>query len=312
MDWPTLFEAHGIPYVTSGPNTKRGNISIRCPWCGDDDPSEHLSISLSKDAYGCWRNTQHTGRKPYPLVAALLNCSFTQAKLIIQQFSMPDPESLEQAINALGEPIVATYKHNAPQGLPGTFKPIKPVGLTRRFWHYLEGRGFDDVGKLVNRYGLLCAQTGEQKDRVILPLYSNGKLAGWTGRAIQRTINAPRYLSSGPAVKEIIFNEDNLTGGRCLFIAEGPFDALKVDFYGHPQIRATCLFGVNPTIPQISILRKVIPRFNYTAILFDAAATEQALSLREYLPSGVDIATLPAGVKDPGELTKKQMLEYGL
>jgi hypothetical protein len=308
MDWVAFLEAQGVEYTTAGPNTRRGQLSIKCPWCGADDPSEHLSIALNKDAYGCWRNAQHAGRKPYPLVAALLGCSFTQAKLIVQQFSTPDPESLEAAMEALGGATVPVQQPKLPQGLPTAFKAIKPMGLTGRFWRYLARRGFDDVGRLVEQYGLLCAQTGEMKDRVILPLYSGGKLIGWTGRAIQRTVDAPRYLSSSPEVKQIIFNEDELTGGERLLITEGPFDALKVDFYGRPRIRATCLFGVNPTLPQISILRGISRRYR-TAILFDHDAYEQAMALRDYLPN-VGIEMLPHNVKDPGMLSKKQVLEY--
>ena len=307
MDWVGFLEASNIEYVSSGPNTRKGQISIKCPFCGDDDPSEHLSISLTKDAYGCWRNAQHAGRKPYPLVAALLNCSFSQAKLIIQQFSTPDPESLEESLVALGATKTAADKPVLPQGLPTEFKAIKPLGLTGRFWRYLERRGFDDVGKLINQYKLLCAQTGEMKDRVILPLYSTGKLIGWTGRAIQKTITAPRYLTSSSLVKNTIFNEDDLNGGEHLLITEGPFDAMKVDYYGRPRIRATCLYGVIPVIPQIAILRQIIKRFNYTAILFDNGALDQAMALRDYLPSGVGITTLPYGVKDPGDLTQDEV-----
>jgi hypothetical protein len=308
MDWVAFLEAHGVDFVSSGPNTKRGNLSVKCPWCGPDDPSEHLSIALNKDAYGCWRNAQHAGKKPYPLVAALLNCSFSQAKLVVQQFSAADPETLEDAIAALGGATKPIQQPDLPQGLPPTFKPIKPTGLTRRFWRYLEGRGFDDVAALIDRYGLMCCQLGRWKDRIILPIYSNDKLIGWTARAIQDTINASRYLTSSPEVKNTIFNEDELLGGEKLFITEGPFDALKVDFYGSPRIRATCLFGVNPTLSQIFILRQVMKRYKQAGILFDSEAQEQAMQLRDYLISKTTIDFLPAGVKDPGALSSSQVV----
>lgn len=308
MDWIAFLTAHEIDFVTGGSNTKRGNVSLRCPWCGLDDPSEHLSISLTKDAYGCWRNTQHVGRKPFPLVAALLNCSFSQAKLIVQQFSAADPETFEDAIIALGGATAPVQQPELPPVLPASFKAIKPTGLTRRFWRYLEGRGFDDVQSLIDRYSLKCCQVDRWKDRIIIPIYSGGKLAGWTARAIQNTVSAPRYLTSSPGVKNTIFNEDELTGGESLYITEGPFDALKVDFYGCPKIRATCLYGVNPTLAQISILRTIIKRYNYVNILFDDKAQEQAMSLREYLPSKVGIASLPKGVDDPGNLSQGQIL----
>ena len=308
MDWISFLEAHDVPFVTRGPNTRRGQVSIQCPWCGDDDPSEHLSIALEKDAYGCWRNSQHAGRKPHPLVAALLGCSFSQAKLVVQQFSQADPETLEAAITALGGVAAAPVQADGPVKLLANFQPMKPNGLTGRFWRYLEYRGFDDVERLIKRYGLLCCQTGRWKDRIIVPLHSGGTLIGWTARAIQRTVTAPRYLTSSEAVKQMIFNEDDLKGGRHLFITEGPFDALKVDFYGSPRIRATALFGVNPTPAQIGILRQVMKRYEKCSILFDAEAGEQAMALRDYLPQAA-IALLPEGVGDPGGLNRRQVAQ---
>ena len=80
------------------------------------------------------------GRKPYSLVAALLGCSFSQARLLVAQFSAADPSTLDEALTALGAaaPQQAIAK---PEGLPPDFKPIKPTGLTGRFWRYLEGLG---------------------------------------------------------------------------------------------------------------------------------------------------------------------------
>jgi len=310
MDWEGFLTANRIDWVTAGPNTKKGNISIKCPWCGDDDPSEHLSISLTEDAFGCWRNAKHSGRKPYSLVAALLGCSFEQARLIARQFSAPDPSSLDDAIMALNGPTEAVQHAAGPLALLPEFRQIKPTGLTSRFWRYLAARGFDDVAALTKKYGLLCCQSGRWKDRVIIPLYREGALIGWTGRAIQHTTSAPRYLSTSSEIKEVVFNEDELQkGGKVLFITEGPFDAIKVDYYGSPrQIRATCLFGVNPTISQIAVLKSLVTRFRAAHILFDAEAFEMALSLESWIAApNVSIEHLPVGVNDPGELTPRQI-----
>lgn len=313
MDWPTFLETNHIDFVTSGPNTRKGQISVRCPWCGDDDPSEHLSISLTKDAFGCWRNAKHAGRKPYSLVAALLNCSFSQARLIVKQYSTADPATLDDALIALGAETEAPQQAQAlPAGLPPDFRQIKPTGLTGRFWRYLAGRGFDDVAALIKRYDLLCCQHGRWKDRIIIPLYLKSELIAWTARAIQPTIHAPRYLSSSSAIKTMIFNEDNLhEGGKTLFITEGPFDAMKVDYYGYDRgQRSTCLFGVNPTLSQIAALKTVIHKFDTVKILFDTAAVEAAFQLSDWLLApNVIIASLPLRVKDPGALNAKQVLQ---
>ncbi len=118
-------------------------------------------------------------------------------------------------------------------------------------------------------------------------------------------------MTSSSEVKNTIFNEDELVGGETLFITEGPFDALKIDYYGYPKIRATCLYGVNPTMAQIGILRQVIKNYARVGILFDHEAQEQAMALRDYLPSKVGIASLPKGVDDPGNLSQGQILNLG-
>lgn len=312
MDWVAFLEANHIGYVTSGPNTRRGQISVKCPWCNEADPSEHLSIALDKDAFGCWRDPSHAGRKPYSLVAALLGCSFSQARLIVAQFTAADPADFDAVLKALGAEPQAQGQADLPVTvLAPEFRPIIPSGLAKRFWQYLENRGFDDVGALVEQYDLYCCHNGRWKDRIIIPVYQpDGKLAGWTGRAIQPTTHAPRYLSSSPAIKTVIFNEPELLcGGKTLFITEGPFDALKMDYYGREDHRATCMFGVNPTPEQIAALQSVIPKFDKVRILFDEGAFGAAVQLSDWLPGNVRIATLPVGVKDPGGLYPKQVKE---
>jgi len=312
MDWIEFFEAHSIPYVTRGTNTRRDHASIQCPWCGDDDPSEHLSVSLVEEAFGCWRNVGHGGRKPYRLIAALLGTSFNQAKVIAAQYSAADPGTL----TSLGDGLLSLNQASeAPKAiealtLPNAFKAIKNEGNTKRFWRYLEERGFE-VKALCKEYNLTCCQTGRWKDRVIIPIYQDQELIGWTGRAIAANpVNAPRYDSSTDAIKRTVYNEDNLEGKK-LVIAEGPFDALKLDFYGKEHgLRATCLFGVNFTVDQIAILKRVMKRFDEGIIMMDKEASEAAFHLADWLGlSNVTIQAVPEGVKDPGMMTEKQVLQ---
>ncbi len=309
MDWVGFLTDHDIAYVTRGPNTRRGQLSIKCPFCGEDDPSEHLSISLEKDAWGCWRNAEHCGRAPHTLMAALLGCGIGPARALAKAYTAADPEGIGQALAAL------TATPEAPKPMAGhevllyppEFRPIKATGSTARFWQYLSRRHFDDVGDLCARYQLRCALTERWKDRVIIPFFDQRSLIGWTARAIQPTLEAPRYLSSSETVKKIIFNEDELMdGGKVLFITEGPFDALKIDYYGEPyHARATCGFGLLLSIDQVAILSKLRKRFKKVIILFDQGALEASFAALDWLQGpNVSIGSLPEGFKDPGELSR--------
>ncbi len=303
MDWLELFNSHSIEYVERGSNTKRGEISVKCPFCGDDDPSQHLGISLTNDLWGCHRDATHRGKSPIRLISALLGCTYSQARLIAGQYSAPDPASFD-ALPPLNLTSEAPRGNTAPPSLtmPPEFRRIK----TGRFWLYLRGRGFVKPDRVVAEYQLKCAVTGRFKDRVIIPLYQNGNLIGWTGRAIINPVSAPRYLSSGEAVKKTIFNEDELrAGGDLLFVTEGPFDALKVDYYGQPLgARATCGFGTSLSIDQLAIIAGL--PFKRKVILFDKGALEQAWNTCNWL-SGVEIGTLPEGVDDPGEMDERSV-----
>jgi hypothetical protein len=312
MDWVLFLEDNQIEYVTRGPNTKRGEVSIQCPWCGDDDPSQHLGISPTSENWGCLRNREHSGHSSVYLIATLLGCSKAQAKLIAVQYSNSDPESLEEAIALLDPTSEAPSPAEGPEEPP----PRRPIfaeypGPTfpagKRFWDYLKGRGYNNVQKLVRNYNLTCCTVGRYKDRIIIPVHRGDGLVAWTGRAIIDPKKAPRYLSS-KNIKATVFNEFSLRhcNGKILFICEGPFDAMKVDFYGRDYgARATCTFGTNVTVPQIMILNALRKNFESTRVLFDRDAQSQAMLLVDWLP-GASTA-IHSSAPDPGALTANQV-----
>src|SRR5882672_6159665 len=142
MDWVALLTDHDITFVDRGPNTKRGEISIQCPFCGDDDPSQHLGISLSTENWGCLRSAQHRGHAPHTLIQALLGCSFAQAKLTVAAYRQADPGDIEGTLALLtptsDRPKPATGLLPC-LALPPECQAIKNSGSTARFWRYLKG-----------------------------------------------------------------------------------------------------------------------------------------------------------------------------
>jgi hypothetical protein len=306
MDWIKFFEDNMIEYVTRGPNTAKGEVSIKCVWCGDEDPSEHLGINLSKGSWGCLRNPEHRGHSTTYLIGTLLRCSQYQARAIVDQYNRSDPDQLGEL--SLESPP-GSGNQAEPEQHP-VLRPIEAVGSTSKFWNYLKIRGFDPDA-VIRQYRLQCCLVDRYKDRLIIPLYKRRSLIAWTGRALGAPMIAPRYLSS-KRVKETIFNEDDLMqGGQLLFITEGPFDAMKLDYHGLEQgVRATCTFGTSIGIEQLVLLNSRRSRFDKTVILFDRDAVEPAFIARDWLPSSrVVVGQLPDGVKDPGELSKEQIQE---
>ena len=228
------------------------------------------------------------------------------ARSILEQYNAADPENLEEAINSLLNKNEAPTKPAEAIKLPSEAQAIPAKG---RFLNYLQERGFDKPSVLAAAYDLRCCTTGRYKDRIIIPVYdAAGKLAAWTSRAIGNSISAPRYLSDSNAIKTIIYNLPNLLlGGEVLFITEGPFDCLKVDYYAaRYDCGATAVFGTSITPDQISLLSDLSKRFKKTVILLDPDAIESAFNLSDWLPKA-EFGWLPARVEDPGALNKSQV-----
>lgn len=322
IDWIGFLNDHNIEWVASGPNVKRGNVNIACPMCADD-PSHHMGISIESENWGCWRSANHRGKKPNYLIRKLLGCSAHRANLIVSQYSRVDPDSLDTLADL---ELAVTGRDSADKGqkprklaLPDDFRPIckryKAGGAVTGYWDYLRRRGFTDIAGVIRFYNLMYTPVDEFKSRIIIPLYENSKLVCWLGRAITPTVNAPRYLAlqdnlAVKTTKETIYYTPSIKkGGNLLFIVEGPFDAMKLDYYGKRfGVRATCTFSVNLSEEQLHKLVKLIRRFKKTVLLFDEGAIAEIYQVSDYLaPYGVTIGELPEGVKDPGEMTEKDV-----
>lgn len=321
MDWIRFLDENNIHYITRGPNTKKGEVSIQCPMCGDDDPSEHLGINLNSGRWGCLRDQSHRGKASRTLIKALLHVSSNVAEDVRRQYSRPDPNDLESALEALTgetEDVAKQARKQSCEPEFNDFSQIRSRGLTKKFFTYLQQRGFDNPSEMIERYGLRCALTGRYQNRIILPVSLNGELLGWTSRLVGHSATAPRYLASSEDVKATVYNYDELKdGGDRLFIVEGPFDALRMDNFmvennynigkaydaegmGIAPYRVTCTFGTSPTISQLALLRSLVKKYKEAYVLFDKGADGPASNLAEW--TGAKLAYLPHNADDPGEL----------
>lgn len=306
IDIKRLLTEHDIFWTDKGSNVAKGNVNIKCPWCGSDDKSEHMGINLTTNKYGCWRNERHRGSNIARLLAALDIYIHEDKNSIIQQLA--NGTFFE---NKQQEETKTTKVYT--KELPIEFSTIDDSSIfSRAYINYLKKRGFTNIKKLVKDYNLCYSMMADKwSSRLIIPIYVNDWVT-WTGRAIGN--NTLRYLS--PAVteatniKETIFNFNELkeTEGEILVITEGPFDALKVDMYNKPRVRATCIFGLAVTQEQINLLKTVCYNFNTVFIGLDQGTLPQALTLRDSLWSfNPLILQMPA--KDFGDMNQDEILQ---
>lgn len=338
FDWKEFLNANRIEWVDSGANVSAGNVNIHCPWCGPDDPSQHLGISLTGKGYGCWRSANHRGKDPARLVQALLRISRAEAQRItgtraratgsealleriranlnagaIQEADSPfPPEVRGTEPGVLGKGFSGHGKR--PQvRLPGEFKPLAAGGVAARpFLAYLGSRGFPEPARTAFDYGLYYSKEGPFSNRVIFLVRFDGALVSWTGRAIGRDVIRYKSLSveqSTRSIKDCLWNYDELTqGGDTLALCEGPFDALKVDYFGRDMgIRATCMFGKTISPAQVTLLSRIHNGFRQVLLIPDEDAALGSIQLHQQL-AWLNIKIHHCVQGDPGDFTYDQVV----
>lgn len=313
FDWQGFLDSNSIPYRTSGANVSRGHVSVHCPFCGVDDPSEHMSINLDGRGWSCWRNKAHAGIKPTRLVAALLDITpASAARLVGDSVFIPDDFIGTVRSKLAGNAGVADVDLR----LPKEFKPIGDKPSARYFRRYLRGRGFTNkrIDLMTRRYGIYYCTRGRFKGRIVFTVVRDKKLQTWTARSIYAAAEQ-RYMTLSvndedtPARSSI---NDNILwydwlkrGGETLVLCEGPFDALKVSVLGRKYgFKATCCFTAAPSEQQIELLYDVAPGFNRRLLLLDRGTLATSIRVSTALAAmKIQTILLPRHIKDPGDLS---------
>ena len=316
INWERTLGDAGIEYVSRGPNVKRGNVNIRCPWCGAADPSHHLGIDLESGKWGCWRNAEHRGKSPVRLLVAVLKRPVWEVRQMLGLFDAPDLSTFSGVRARLtGSPTDAPdAPYNASLEWPMWVRPInRDEALTGRFYEYIrDERGFGtSTGMVILTYQLKCALSGDQKGRVLFPYFYRGRMVTWTGRAITKSATLRyRDLEKDASVifkNETLFNYDRAArGGRILIVVEGPIDAVKLDWGGRFfGVHAVGLSTNNISTAQMDMLAELASAYDRVYIGMDqptAFARLDSTRMVSKLSGVIDAQALPRfPYKDFGE-----------
>lgn len=334
FDWPGFFTEHRIEFVDRGKNVARGEINIRCPFCGSADPSHHMGLSLETGWWSCWRNrSQHSGKSPLRLIMKLLGVSYGQAREIAGLGDdYVDPEGFDaMAARLMGRIKIPDKDDDQDRSALDSFGRAYPLITeairTRRHWNYLYNRGFnetrggiEDVDRLVRQYDLRAGISGVWSERVLIPYFHDRELVTWTGRAIGAATIRYRDLevkASRMAPKQTLYNFDAIRkGGRALILQEGPFDVLKIDFYGAPHgVRSVGLSTNSISEDQAHLLREAEGRFSKIIVMMDTKGELDVINsmrMRQdlaFIP-GLTITPVPYGAGDGGNLKPAQIRRW--
>jgi hypothetical protein len=275
-------------------------------------------VTKKKPVFNCWKNTRHGGHIT-KFIAIILRCTNKEAQLVYEgekeAFDTSSFDSLSKNVDTMWDDIANPVEKKLRLKLPDEFLPMDHKGYNKHFVRYLLDRGFSDLGYLYKAYGIGYANTGFYKDRIIFPIRINKKLVTYTGRAITPASIKYRSLSavdSLAVIKDTVWNFDNLIKykGKILYLCEGPFDSLKVDYYGKRyRSRATCLFGKTLSDKQTTLVYQLSKNYDRVVILLDPEEEYGTRVLKQQLEfiKNVEVGCLPNGVGDPGELTSSQI-----
>ena len=301
-----------IPYIDHGVNVKRGEVNIRCPYCLDD-PSFHLGLDDQRLVFSCWRNPNHRG-KLHKLVMHLAKVSFSTACEILGQNALWFSKS--QFDSFMADPASFFDDGDKAKALDKVFPFIDDIAkMPESFERYLTDRGFfvKHIPQLFKDYSLKYCVEGLYRNRIIVPVSIRNDLMTFTSRTI--TKDGIRYLTLSEkdgaldSIKETVFNFDSAEG-KVLFVCEGPFDALKLDFYGKSLGgRATCLFGKNIKPTQALLLDEMSERFDKIVLLLDSTEMVSSMIIQRqlsFIKRPIVVGELPTGVDDPGDLSMMQ------
>jgi hypothetical protein len=321
LDIVDFLDSYDISYRTEGKNVAKGNVNVRCPFCADD-PSFHMGIHLDSLAWSCWRDSTHRGRRPHRLLSRLTGLHFDQISEILgikekSQFI----NEFDGLLEILEGSAVQEESEKKKIRLYPDFVKIKDYGTTERFWKYIRSRKFkeDDIFDVITSFGLRGCLSGDFRGRLIIPVYVDGELMTWTGRHISKRADL-RYKSlnkeeSRQNIKDCVFNFDSAFNdrGEILYIVEGPLDCMKMDFYLRGRnCRCVGLFNMSVTDAQLVLLSELRENYRLFHVLLDQGELASSTTLLSKLAflGNVQLATLPGTVKDPGELTPREVVKH--
>lgn len=340
--WRELFDEQRIRYIERGANVKRGEINIKCPFCGAADPSFHMGVNLETGFWACWRNENHRGKSPLRLIVTLLKVSYYRAREIAGfGDDYIDPEGFSaMAARVLGrEGLLAGGKtveeDRTRLRFPADFEhPARDHGS--KVWNYLaRDRGFGAYTDLLVDYYDIQWTRGARvddkdpdarrkryawTDRAVIPYFLDGKLVTWTGRTINGHAIRYKDLSIDESIvppKQTLFNFDRtIKGGKVLVAVEGPIDALKVDLFGaEAGVRAVALSTNSMTDEQVYMLADAAERFERLLFMLDNKTefgivdSMKIKAKLSHIPNA-GVISVPYGLGDAGALSPKQAIEW--
>jgi len=313
VDWRLLLNEVRVPWRDRGANCSRGNINIRCPWCAND-PSEHLRISETTEAYFCLRMPKQHSGKSFRWLLQGLKVGSTEIEVLLRKFSTgyrePEPEP---------EPIPLSVIQRG-------WDRFTPASESLALVDYVRSRGFPNPLDTISRYDLRWSREGVWAQRLLIPFFGiddPNQVIAWTGRAVRASLQ-PRYKAmESPTGTPLFAPELDYSSCEALVVTEGPMDALALSdsFRRSPegaQFAAVAVSGKQMTPSKLLAIRTIVRNGTCQVLLLAADADVSTLEANSMLsdlasaakPVYYARARLPGDYKDPAEIPSEDRIPW--
>jgi hypothetical protein len=247
--------------------TIQGNhYHTRCPFCGDSKVSQikkrfHLSLKDGGGVFHCF-NCNIKGDF-YTLYSLINNISRKQAWDKFNSFNSGDiKQRLKKRVTSS---VIKSSNCNwilkdcfGLDHTPSGYVDSKYIAILKQF----------KKDRLVNTPIFICYQ-GKYKDRIILPIYDKEDIVYFQSRTIFPS-HPTKYLNPPVNKSQIIYNKDNLTNTKTVYVTEGLLDAQSMD-------NGTCCFGKEISDDWLKLLMDTVNTQNICIVLDNDDSGKESL-----------------------------------
>jgi len=301
-----------LGYVKSfgGEEAQSGEWVLDCPVCH----KPKLIVNLKKRAYHCWVCQKYavvqTAQGPrreatagagglIDLIQLLERCERHQAVSRVLAYGFTAKDLVFITDGDFAEITALKPRELMPIDYPPCAKPI----THELFYMGKRGITMDDVRRL----GLFYCDGGRYQNRLIFPVWDDGKLVYYQGRAMWeprlgedylKAFNPPRAVGAAVST-EVLMGLHHARVYPRVIITEGPVDAI------HAGPSAVCSFGKNLSPVQLSRLWGAGVRA--IDLMYDPDARSDMEALAPLLATLFDtrLVYLPYG--DPGSWPREEL-----
>lgn len=216
-----ILEKYDIEHWTGGKNVTIDSVNVQCPYC--DDHSNHCGIFHPSGLYHCWRCEV---RGPLSkLLNELTGIPETQFEEFFESEGIDFGVAVEDQINEVLEAEKEIVeKRTTRVSLPKFARKVTEDIYAPRLRIFLAERKIS-IQTCIN-YDCYICDVGDYANRLVIPVYSDGKLVSFQGRDMTGRSDL-KYRTAPGSINEFLYGYDTLPDST-MVITEGILDKWRI------------------------------------------------------------------------------------